>query len=110
MPILKRKDTERTQARLQAGLAGMEELRVLREHQQQLIGDTMARVENRQQRRHSTPRLNGDDGLVTSAHPKMSKSTGQVGDSFVSLFSVLLTLTCRYVYVCMCVYRMLEIG
>lgn len=42
VPILQRKDTERTKARLEAGAAGVKELRALREQQQELIDQAMA--------------------------------------------------------------------
>ncbi|BFY99789.1 hypothetical protein BsWGS_02829 [Bradybaena similaris] len=42
VPILHRKDTERTKARLEAGAAGVKELRALREQQQELIDQAMA--------------------------------------------------------------------
>ncbi|CAL1545234.1 unnamed protein product [Lymnaea stagnalis] len=53
VPILKRKDTERTQARLEAGDAGVKELRALRQQKQQLMEETLAqhkksRVQTRQ--------------------------------------------------------------
>ncbi|XP_059149387.1 serine-rich adhesin for platelets-like [Physella acuta] len=42
VPILRRTDTARTRARLEAGEEGVKELRALRQHQQQLMAETMA--------------------------------------------------------------------
>lgn len=53
VPILRRKDTERTQARLDAVAAGVKELRVLREKQQELMDQTIASA---QQKRKQAPR------------------------------------------------------
>ncbi|XP_035829130.1 uncharacterized protein LOC101858146 [Aplysia californica] len=54
VPILKRKDTERTQARLEAGAAGVAELQALREQHQQLVTATME--ESKQKSQHKKQR------------------------------------------------------
>ncbi|GFS17208.1 hypothetical protein ElyMa_001491300 [Elysia marginata] len=41
VPVLRRKDTERTQARLEAGVAGLAELRLLKEKQMALVEQTV---------------------------------------------------------------------
>lgn len=74
VPILKRKDTERTQRRLEAGVAGMEELRELKERQQQLMSDTMEREESR----HRLRRRHGDASVSKREGHNVPRSPGHV--------------------------------
>ena len=78
VPVLRRKDTERTQARLEAGVAGLAELRLLREQQMALVEQTVAASTKQKQRSSSSLRrqTRSTENLVTEM-PSNSYDNGR---------------------------------
>lgn len=93
VPVLRRKDTERTQARLEAGVAGLAELRLLKEKQMALVEQTVtASIKHKQrpfpQRKLTRSSENLDDEVGNRKQKQVQTEVFQPWQSTTSLCSI----------------------
>ena len=92
--VLRRKDTERTQARLEAGVAGLAELRLLREQQMALVEQTVKASIKQKQRPPSRGKLTRSTENLNYEMPLYNNEDGNSTRNQVCV--LLYSLICSY--------------